>query len=41
MEWWILLGLASAVLGIGAVTRIRRPRRPESERETETIYPLW
>jgi hypothetical protein len=41
MEWWILLGLAAAVLGIGAVTRIRRPRRPEPERETNNIYPLW
>ena len=41
MEWWILLGLAAAVLGIGAVTRIRRLRRPEPERETNDIYPLW
>ena len=41
MEWWILLGLAAAVLGIGVVTRVRKSRRPEPERETKNIYPLW
>ena len=41
MEWWILLALTVAVLGVGAVTRVRKSRRPEPERETKNIYPLW
>ena len=41
MEWWILLGLAVAVLGIGAVARMKKSRRPGSEHETKNIYPLW
>jgi hypothetical protein len=41
MEWWILFGLAAAVLGVGAVTRIRKSRRSEPEIETKNIYPLW
>ncbi len=41
MEWWILLGLAVAVFGIGAVTWMRKSRRPDPETETKNIYPLW
>jgi hypothetical protein len=39
MEWWILSGLAVAILVIGVLSRLRRShRRPESD---ENIYPLW
>ncbi len=41
MEWWILLGLAVTVLGIGIVSRVRKSRRREPEREAKNIYPLW
>jgi len=41
MEWWILLGLASVVLGMGVVARMRKLRRPGPEAETKNIYPLW
>jgi hypothetical protein len=41
MEWWILLGLAAVALGIGVVSRIRKPRRREPEGDTNNIYPLW
>jgi len=41
MEWWILLGLAAAALGIGVVGRVRKLRRREPEGEPKNIYPLW
>lgn len=41
MEWWILLGLAAAALGFGAIGRLRRRRRAEPESEPKNIYPLW
>jgi hypothetical protein len=41
MEWWILLALATVALGVGAVVRLRKSRRPEPESEPKNIYPLW
>jgi hypothetical protein len=39
MEWWILSGLAAAILVIGVLSRLRKPRRrPEGDKN---IYPLW
>ena len=41
MEWWILLALAAAALGAGAVARLRKLRRPQPGKDPENIYPLW
>ncbi len=41
MEFWILLGLLLAVIGVGAITRLRQSRRRKAEKETKNIYPLW
>ena len=42
MEWWILLSLALAVVVVGVVNRLRKPRRRRTaESETGNIYPLW
>jgi hypothetical protein len=41
MEWWILSGLALAVLGLGALTRLRRLRRRQVREPAHNIYPLW
>jgi hypothetical protein len=41
MEWWILLGLASAVVAVRVVNRLRKRRRRPAEGETGSIYPLW
>ena len=41
MELWIVLGLVVVALGIGAVSRLRRSRRPSPAEETKNIYPLW
>jgi hypothetical protein len=41
MEWWILAGLALAVVAVGTVNRIRKPRRGAAQRDRKTIYPLW
>jgi len=39
MEWWILSGLAAAILVIGVLSRWRKSHpRPESDKN---IYPLW
>lgn len=40
MEWWILAGLALAVVGVAVTARRRKPRR-NPEKETKNIYPLW
>jgi len=41
MEWWIISGLALAVVGIGFVNRIRKGRRSAVRDHRKTIYPLW
>ncbi|HEX3525359.1 MAG TPA: hypothetical protein VHT52_25125 [Stellaceae bacterium] len=41
MEWWILSGLAVAVLAVGALTRLRRSRRRQAHKLAQNIYPLW
>jgi hypothetical protein len=41
MEWWILSGLALAVLALGALTRLRRLRRRQVHEPAHNIYPLW
>jgi hypothetical protein len=41
MEWWILSGLALAVLALGALTRLRRLRRRQVREPAHNIYPLW
>lgn len=41
MEWWILSGLAAAVLAVGALTRLRRSRRRQAREPAHNIYPLW
>jgi hypothetical protein len=41
MEWWILLGIAAAVCGIGALSRIRKSRLRPPKGEAKNIYPLW
>ena len=41
MEWWILSGLALAVLALGALTRLRRWRRRHVNEPANNIYPLW
>ena len=41
MEWWLLLGVAIVILGVGAVRRMRRTNRRNVRQETGNIYPLW
>jgi hypothetical protein len=41
MEWWIIAGLALAVVAVGVVSRIRKARRGAARRDGKTIYPLW
>lgn len=41
MEWWILLGVAVVVCGLGAVSGLRQSRRRQPDAETKNIYPLW
>lgn len=41
MEWWILAGVVIALAAAGVAARLRRGRRASSERETDSIYPLW
>ena len=41
MEWWILAGVVVALSGVGVVVRRRRGRRARTEKETDSIYPLW
>ena len=41
MEWWILAGVVIALAAAGAAARLRRSRPVNSERETDSIYPLW
>jgi hypothetical protein len=40
MEWWIITGLALAVVVVGLVNR-RRKAREAAQRDGNTIYPLW
>jgi len=40
MEWWILLALAAAAIGVGVVTRLRRNRQAAAK-DPKNIYPLW
>jgi hypothetical protein len=41
MESWILAAVVLAVLGIGSVTRLRRSRRANAQKDEKNIYPLW
>ncbi len=41
MEWWIIAGLALAVVAVGIVNRRRKGRRSAAQRDGNTIYPLW
>jgi hypothetical protein len=41
MELWIIAGLALAVVAVGVVNRIRKPRRSSTRGDGKTIYPLW
>jgi hypothetical protein len=41
MEWGILVGLAIAVLAIGARTRLRRVKHQRPQDKAGNIYPLW
>ena len=41
MEWWIIAGLALAVVAVGVVNRIRNARRDAARHNGKTIYPLW
>ena len=41
MEWWILAGVIIALSGVGVVVRLRKSRRANAQKETDSIYPLW
>ena len=41
MEWWIIMGLALAVVAVGVVNRRRKARRDAAQHDDNTIYPLW
>jgi hypothetical protein len=41
MEWWIIAGLALAVVATGVVNRLRKSRQAKVKGGGKTIYPLW
>jgi hypothetical protein len=41
MEWWIIAGIALAVVAVGVVARIRKAGRSSARHDGKTIYPLW
>jgi hypothetical protein len=41
MEWWILVGIILAGLGITGIVRLRRSKRSHMASEEKNIYPLW
>jgi hypothetical protein len=41
MEWWIIAGLALAVVAVGVINRFRKARRDAARHDSKTIYPLW
>ena len=41
MEWWILAGIVVALSGLGVFVRLHKSRRQQTEKETDSIYPLW
>jgi len=41
MEWWILAGVVVVLSATVALTRLRKSRRVNAEKETKNIYPLW